>query len=180
MNLSDRIRLHVTVFRYDSWLDLKGVPGRFRRELRRELRANLTEAAADRGVDEALRRLGSPEALATADAVALRDPRHPAWGVGLMVSAAVFLVFAWTWFIAALAWFDGARAASPGAGRAEGAITLYPGSHLTGTWSADAMQLDVFYPPLPATVLLLVAFLLASRVWRLARRPTLAPASHAV
>lgn len=171
MTLSQRLRLSFTVFRYDQWLDLKGVPGAARRPLRRELRANLDEAAADVGVDAALARLGSPEALATAHAAAVHDPRRPAWGVGLVTAAVVAVGYAWTWFLAALAWLDGAQAAAPGGGSAQGTITLYPGSRLAATWGPEGLSLDVFYPPMPAVVLIGLVFLLAARVWRLTRRP---------
>ena len=53
MSLIDRFRRENAVQQYDFWLDLRAVPMRRRRELRRELRANLTEASADVGMTRA-------------------------------------------------------------------------------------------------------------------------------
>lgn len=46
MRASDRLRVENAVFSYSFWLDLRGIAGRRRRDLRRELRANLQDAAA--------------------------------------------------------------------------------------------------------------------------------------
>jgi hypothetical protein len=64
MSLLDRMWIGRAVVGYDFWLEARGVAGRRRRDLRRELRANLSEAALDVGAREAVRRVGSPRVLA--------------------------------------------------------------------------------------------------------------------
>ena len=66
MNILDRARIVGATPSYDLWLDLAGVPGRRRRELGRELRANLGDAAALVGSRKAVRNLGSIREMAAA------------------------------------------------------------------------------------------------------------------
>lgn len=66
MRIYDRLRIEATVLRYDYWLEMRGVRGRDRRDLRGELRANLHEASADVGTTRALFGIGSPKQLAHA------------------------------------------------------------------------------------------------------------------
>jgi len=60
----DRARIHWASARYDLWLDLRSVPGKQRRALRQELKANLTAAADKVGVTTALAQVGSLRTLA--------------------------------------------------------------------------------------------------------------------
>lgn len=55
MNILDRARIVGATVSYDLWLELAGVPGRRRRDLRRELRANLRDATALVGSHTAVR-----------------------------------------------------------------------------------------------------------------------------
>lgn len=155
--------------RYDWWLDYYGTPWKARRELRRELRANLAEAVVDRGWDDAVASLGNLRQLARQNAEAVRDPRRPAWNIGGAAAAVCFAAIVVLALFASAAFTDGALAA----GLAEGQsvtnhITLLPGVHSTAENSSGFMVALSISPwlllGLPALV-----FLLASRVWRLAR-----------
>lgn len=88
MNIIDRIRTENAVQRYDFWLELRGVRGRRRRELRRELRTNLADAAADVGVTRALFGIGSPKQLAFE--MSERQESRPRWSLGLLWATAAF------------------------------------------------------------------------------------------
>jgi len=55
VNILDRARIVGATVSYDLWLELAGVPGRRRRDLRRELRANLRDATALVGSHTAVR-----------------------------------------------------------------------------------------------------------------------------
>ena len=68
-----KIRRELLVTDYDFWLDYYGTPGRQRRELRRELRANLDESTAERGWEAARDGLGSVRVLARASADSVRE-----------------------------------------------------------------------------------------------------------
>lgn len=94
MGIIDRLRIEDAVQRYDFWLELRGARGRQRRALRRELRANLRDAAADIGVTRALFNIGSPKQLAwemTPEAAS-----RPRWSMGAMWASLAFgmVVFA--------------------------------------------------------------------------------------
>lgn len=90
MKIIDRLRIEDAVLRYDFWLDVRDVPTRRRRELRRELRANLSEASADVGVTRALFGIGSPKQLAYA--ATETDPTRLRWSRAAFVAAGVFAV----------------------------------------------------------------------------------------
>ena len=90
MNLVDRARIESAILRYDFWLEMRGVGGSRRRDLRRELRTNLTEAGAEVGTTRALFGIGSPRELA--HAATDTDPTRPRWSQGLMWGAGALLV----------------------------------------------------------------------------------------
>jgi len=166
MNVLDRVRLEAAVQRYDWWLSLRGAPGRRRRELRRELRANLADAAAAQGPRAAVAGLGSTRAMA---AEALPVERTGArWGAGTSAAAvavaAVLLLELWT----ALGWLDGASAAAGGAGHVEGSLTLFPASRLEYVEDASGLSL-AFEPGWLCLVAGLLVLLAVARPWRALR-----------
>ena len=63
LRLPDRIRIELAVRRVDFTLNGR-VPMAKRRQIRRELRSNLIEAARDVGAEKAVRQLGNLDALA--------------------------------------------------------------------------------------------------------------------
>ena len=171
MNILDRARIVGATLSYDLWLDLAGVPGRRRRELRRELRANLGDATALVGSRKAVRNLGSTREMAAA--ANSPDPKRPRWTVGFMVGLSLFGLSLFAETIAALTWFDGAMAAAPES-RVTGAMTFSPGSSLTYSPSASGFSASLGF----GWVCLLVgfiAFILAAQPWRLLRRHTVSP-----
>ena len=99
---------------YDFWLDYYGTPGRQRRELRRELRANLDESTAERGWEAARDGLGPVRLLARESADSVRDPHRPSWNTGAVLAGLAFafvvLLHAWSMF----AFVDGAAAVIEG------------------------------------------------------------------
>lgn len=169
ISVLDRLRLELAVADYDARLDLAGVPGRTRRDLRRELRANLIDSARAKGVRAALTGLGSPWALAAEDARAVCDPSRPAWSLGITcgLTAALLYVFSFAWQV--FGFLDGARAVAS-AGQVTGGLTLYPGSRIVHEWGPDGLSAQLSFSPWPPLVLWVVVALIVARVWRLARR----------
>jgi len=64
MNLYERLRILWAGVRYDFWLDVHFVPAKTRRVLRRDLKANLAEAATNVGTSKALANVGAMRRLA--------------------------------------------------------------------------------------------------------------------
>lgn len=119
--------------RYDFWLDYYGVPGKARRELRRELKANLSDAVADRGWERARDGLGSIRLLAKDNAEALRDPRKPAWNSGATAAALAFVLILGMALFGSVAFGDAVRAFSLPAGtEIEAGLTMMPGGQGLG------------------------------------------------
>jgi hypothetical protein len=166
---ADRLRLGLAVLRYDLWLDLRGGVGRRRRrELREELRANLTDASVQVGSREAVRRLGPLRALAAETAGGTRPAGRPAWLRGLLVAGYAFgavLVLE----LLAVMWWTGA-AHDSGAPTVRGSLTLFPGSALEYGRAPGGMSLE-FHPGWLTLAAAAVAFLLASRPWSRERSP---------
>lgn len=88
MTLTELIRRENAVQSYDFWLDLRGVRRKQRRALVKDLRANLTEAAADVGMTRALFGIGSPKQLAHQSAP--RDPARPRWNSAAFAALITF------------------------------------------------------------------------------------------
>lgn len=163
MSLLDRIRTEIAVVRYDLWLDLRGVTGGRRRELRRELRANLADAAAERGSRAAVERLGSLRHMAAQAAPV--DPTRPRWSVGLGAALALVLLTVLAELWSAMAWADGVLATAP-AVAVSGSMTLFPGSEVSYAPSAAGFEVG-FSPGWTSLAVGLLAFLLVARPWRL-------------
>jgi hypothetical protein len=159
MNLLDRARIRGTVIDYDFWLDIEGVPGRVRRERRRELHANLVDATQDVGYRVARQRLGSLRALA---ADARLDTAGPRWTVGGWWPLGAFVALLGLTLLAASAWVDGARATGD-SGRLEGSPTLLPWVH---AWVEGEQSMGFEMSLLPMILPLVIAFVLGSRAWR--------------
>ncbi len=157
------------VVRYDSWLDLYGVPGKDRKALRNELKANLMEAEAAQGWPAARAGVGSVQDLAREHAEAVRDPHRPAWGVGVTVAALVFGAVMWSMVWTMFAFADGVFAGGIEAGRTiEAPVTLLPGSRFSAGRDADgAIWTSAYFSPWLVLGLPFIGFLLGSRVWRL-------------
>lgn len=175
MNLVDRARIEYAVQRYGFWLDLRGVRAARRRELRTELRSNLTDAAADIGLTSALFGIGSPKQLAFAAQPG--DPARPRWQHGFMAATAVFTLLVWGLLATSFTILQTVEAA--GVSR-EVEVQTFPwfGTTFTAQHSPGTINAGIQGPWL-LLVLPLVAFLLASQPWRLLRSKGPVPAATA-
>ncbi len=124
MRFIDRVRIESAVQRFDFWLDFRGVSRRRRRELRAELRGNLADAAAERGITAALLGIGSPRTLA--HDVAEAAPARARWTVGAYVALSVFVLLTSAWLFSVIGFVDGVQAAGRNGREATGGSS--PGS----------------------------------------------------
>lgn len=166
LSVADRLRIRWAVARYDLFLDLHSVPGRHRRELRNELRSNLSEAASAVGARQALAGVGSLRALARENAIdgQLRSRWVAGFVAGLTTLAALFVAFLFLSLYYASGVLD-AGATGPVA------TWLFPfvGSEVSVDPS-DGLTLQFQTGPLPLVAALIV-WLAVSRPWRaIARR----------
>lgn len=166
MRTTEKIKLESWLTRYDFWLDSRGVPLGVRSALGKEMRSNLTEAAADVGLDEALAGAGSPKELATEAAEVAVDPTRPTWLQGLGWAVAAAVGYGLIVLISLLTFTQGVFAS--GAERATGWALLAPGVQIdvVNTEAEVSMGASGFPWLLPAVALL--GFLIGARVWRLA------------
>jgi hypothetical protein len=126
VTLLDRLRIERAVWSVDQ--RLYDLPRRTRIERRRELRANLLDAASDTGATVALRDVGDSATLAAdyLDAELGHGPRH-SWMAAMAFLLTTTLVLSSLFFDAAQAFGDGILAGNPDA---TGTFT-WPGiSHL--------------------------------------------------
>jgi hypothetical protein len=138
------------------------VPGRRRRQIRDELRANLREAAGDVGYEEAVRRLGGLRELAAEYLEAER--RRVNIRAGIFSALVVFEALALLWYCMLASFRAGADAGR--AGMAEASVGPFSFSGDPGLGGAS-YGLDVAWP---LWVLLpLLAFVSGSQAWRLLR-----------
>lgn len=163
MNTLDRARIVGATLSYDLWLELAGVPGRRRRDLRRELRANLRDATERVGSRNAVRGLGSTREMAAA--ANAPDPTRPRWTLGFMVGFSLLGLALIAEGLAGLSWLDGVMAAAPES-RVTGAMTFFPGSSLTYSPSASGFSVSIGFGWL-CLLVGFIAFVLAAQPWRL-------------
>jgi Flp pilus assembly protein TadB len=93
LSMKDRARIEATVHQIDQALGGR-VPRKKRREIRDELRSNLTEAATNVGTEEAIRQLGDLPALISSYVEVYRgrwDPRTAFWAAIITYAVLVFL-----------------------------------------------------------------------------------------
>lgn len=170
MNLLDHARITSATLDYDLWLDLAGVPGRRRRELGRELRANLRDATALVGSRRAVRNLGSIREMATA--AHPPDRTRPRWTVGFTVGLSVSAVVWFVQLLASLSWIEGVMAAAP-EHDITGPLVFFPGSNVSysplpgGSTSGFGFSMDFGWTGLIVGV---ITFVLVAQPWRLLLR----------
>jgi hypothetical protein len=155
-SIADRIRVELLIQRLDY--HLSDLPGPRRRQVRREIRANLAAAAADVGTRRAVANLGHPRVLAAGYLAAEGRPL-PQFRKGAWWAAAALAGYVWAALIFATGFLDGAEAASGLDRRLTSSflgatVEANPGPSFAVTFNAVALVL-------PAVV-----FLLASRAWR--------------
>lgn len=163
MNLLDRARIETAVQSYDFWLELRGARARRRRELRRELRANLIAAAERVGAQEAVARIGSTRQMA-AEAIAV--PAHrPRWYHGLLAALVGLFVTSILELFAGIYWIEGAMAAAPESSTS-GSLMLFLGSRVYYEVFDDGGFEFGVTPGWLSLAVALVAFILVARPWR--------------
>lgn len=166
MNLIDRARIETAIARYDFWLEMRGVRGSRRRDLRRELRANLTEAGADVGTTRALFGIGSPKELAYA--ATDTDPSRPRWSQGLIWGAgtlALLIVWLLVTSLNIVQTVEAAGATQPVD------VRPFPWFGTTFTVQSSPGTLEASVSPLwQVFVGPLLVFLIVAQPWRLLRR----------
>lgn len=162
----ERWRIWWAGCRYDFWLDLRDVPGKERRALRHELKANLTAAAEDDGIGQALSGVGSLRDLAGEYEV--RDASRVRWGSGL--ACAVLAAACGIAIVLIAAFFYGQGVVASG-GDASAASTLWPfwGTEIEVNTSSESFTSSIQFGPFPL-LLAVVAFLGVARPWRLLKR----------
>lgn len=177
MSALDWIRIRRTMLAYDYWMDVEGVSGRGRKQLRAELVGNLTDATAAVGFPAARRSLGSVRALAAA-AAPDRDSR-PRWVVGTYAAIVVFAIAAFATLGMTTAWADGVLAAGGSTIDVTGHPVFLPWAQIT-VHKGEHLQILAAINPLSILLPMLLAFVLGSRIWRLATgQPSLAHAARA-
>jgi hypothetical protein len=170
-----RARIEGTLLRL-TWKLRSSASPRRRREIRRELRAHLLATTGEAGSEDAVARLGDLDALAEEYAEAERGrPLEPRYGAGLIAAivAWVFVVFA-----------DGRRLTDD-----RGLDLAQRGNFDPWSWTAGlpngklelfrlfgdvehGLLFEVEMYRLGYVVFPLLAFVLASRLWRAWRTPT--------
>ncbi len=158
----DKARIAFAGFRYDFWLDLRSVPRRRRRELRSELKSNLTDAALHVGIGPALSSLGSLRRLAaeTTRDGQLRSRWTAGWTIAITTLVGLFLAF----LVLTLYWTEGAL----DAGATEPVrSSLFPffGSTIELDPTNDGLAWSMEPGPMPFVIAIAVGLLVA-KPWR--------------
>lgn len=164
----DRLRIERAVWTLDVLV--QGLPGRTRKAIRQEMRANLRAATNEVGAAQAVRRLGSLRRLATdyLEAEYGQGRPRPRWLSAMFWVLAVEIVLLGFTFVGHSAFVAGVEAANP---------------HPSGTYSWNSLQLlgvegDVTYDDrgfagaglsfsVWMLLYLLAAMILGGRLWRL-------------
>lgn len=163
MNILDRARIERAVWSYNFWLDVRGVPRRRRRNLRRELRANLHDSAHRNGAADAVLALGGTRRMA-GKAGAL-DPRRPHWNAGASAGLVAFAIVLVVELLVVFGWLDGAMATGSHS-TVRGSLTLFPGSSLAWTEEGTGATMELS-PGWACLAVGLVVFVAVARPWLL-------------
>lgn len=157
--LADRIRRWSYLQDVELWLD--PMPGRRRREVLRELRTNLADAAQDVGMARAIEDLGKPRALARSY-LDTEPRRRPSWPLGVLGAGAVLAVA----LLALMAYAAGMADTllATGGGTATGGFL---GLRVVTEASENGLGWEVSGWSWALSIATVLGFLLASASWRL-------------
>ena len=166
MGIIDWIRIENAIQTYDFWLELRGTRGKQRKAMRRELRTNLKDAAADVGVTQALFNIGSPKQLAYE--MTPEAQRRPRWSMGGLWATVVFGLVLFACLFTAVAFVAGVEASGVTGRTVHGFVFPWFGVDYSARIEPDGRGLStgaenvlLYFLGLP-----LLTFLLVSRPWR--------------
>jgi hypothetical protein len=155
LSKKDRMRIEVAVLRLDQSLNAR-VPRTKRRQIREELRSNLTEAAKEVGAGEAIRQLGDLGALAKSYVELYRgrwDVRAGWW--------AMFITYIVLQVLSLVISFAFSAGVMAGGGHAASYALWSWFGPFSGSASSHSFEVTLGSPA--HLVLMAIAFLIASR-----------------
>ncbi len=164
LRMADRLRLEAALLRVDWELDGR-IPGRVRRQIKDELRANLSDAAGVVGMKTAIQQLGDLRALGASYLEVYRgrfDLRRGCTAAFVAYVAIQVVVFAV--FFA----FQGGVLSSGGHSAAYDFLNGF--GPFGGSVGSGGKSFEVSILTPAHLVVMLVAFVIGSRMWRLLRR----------
>lgn len=163
LSLSDRLERFAYLQSVEMWLD--PIPGKRRRAIIEELRANLEEAAADVGMTAAISDLGRPRALAR-QYLEQEPSRRPNWTTGAIAACVVITA----WLFGTTSYAVGMLDAMLSTGAGGPADGNFLGVRVEAEASSDIIAASFAGVSWPVIVGLVLTFLLFSRAWRLIPR----------
>lgn len=158
LSTADRWKRYWYLQSAELWLE--PMPGKRRRAAVEELKANLSAAAGDVGMDAAIRDLGRPRALA-AQYLEQEPTRRPRWTRGAFAAGAVVAV----WVYATLFYTLGMLEALESSSSPTPARGSFLGTHVIATYTDREISAAFDGWPWGPLVVMAVAFLVASRAW---------------
>ncbi|MBO0836680.1 MAG: hypothetical protein J2P28_14395 [Actinobacteria bacterium] len=166
----DRLRIERVIWTVDVLV--AELPGRSRRTILRDLRANLRAAAAEVGTTEAVLGLGSLRRLSAGylEAEYGPDQPRPRWWRGAFWAIAIWVVILSVTIVQSTAFVDGVRAVDPHAGGTYTWHPLAPGLPSGEVTLGDQGRTAGISFPLGMLAYPLAALLLGARSWRALRR----------
>lgn len=173
LSLAERWKRQAYLSQVDLWLD--PMPRQRRRQVLRELKANLGAAALEDGMPTAIDELGRPRALARQ--YLETEPRgRPTWYHGVFAVAAALVV----WLLTLTSYVFGSIDTLLATGLSEPAEISFFG--LSISTEAHETTIGATFTGFwwPGLIILVVIFLLASRIWRLLPRTPEATADDAI
>lgn len=177
MSLRERARIEVAVQRIGWWLDWKRMRGRRRREVLRELRAGLSDAAAAGELEAAIARLGPPRQVA--EEFGDEGPAGLRWRAGWFAALAAYTLVTWLSFAAAVGFAEGVQAVGAEVGQVYETghtLALGDGALLSFQKSGEGFSFAVPLAGWPHLVAAAAGFGAFARPWRAVRGTRPAPA----
>lgn len=168
MGIIDTLRSERTVQSYDFWLEMRGTGWRRRKELRRELRANLRAATEDVGATQALLNVGAPKELAR-EATDGEYQRRPQWSRAAFFAALTLGAVLFAVMYTATTFTAGVEAAGVVGQDVTGRVFPWPWVefHAHIDEGGGGLATGASGAGWPVVLLPLIVFVLTARPWRL-------------
>ena len=157
LSLSDRWNRARYLQTVELWLD--AMPGRRRRAVMKDLRANLDVAAAEVGMTAALADLGRPRVLARRY-LDEEPAQRPHWNQGALAAGLVIGAWLYSTLFYTMGMLD--AVGSTGAGNATGSFL---GTHVNAVSTPEEISAGFAGFPWSALLVAVVVFLLVARAW---------------